>query len=65
MNRWNVLMRVFVAEYLGLKPAETKAREDQDHNRDELVSPFMAFASLVQYIDLDANTSLAGLVELK
>jgi len=36
MNRWNVLMRVFVAEYLGLKPAETKAREDQDHNRDEL-----------------------------
>jgi hypothetical protein len=36
MNRWNVLMRIFVAEYLGLKPVETEAREGQDPSRDEL-----------------------------
>jgi len=35
MDRWNVLMRVFVAEYLGLNPLETKAKAEV---RDELVS---------------------------
>nr|GAT49385.1 glutaminyl-peptide cyclotransferase [Mycena chlorophos] len=28
MRRWNILLRVFMAEYLNLRPAESKRRED-------------------------------------
>ncbi|KAF7295447.1 Peptide hydrolase [Mycena indigotica] len=41
LRRWNILMRVFMAEYLNLKPAEKKSREDEsntvvERSRDDL-----------------------------
>ena len=42
MRRWNLILRVFMSEYLNLKPHEASREEDDDlriaRSEDELVS---------------------------
>ncbi|KAF9265703.1 hypothetical protein L218DRAFT_898697 [Marasmius fiardii PR-910] len=42
MRRWNLILRVFMSEYLNLRPPETKPREEPNLQRlvSELVGPF-------------------------
>ncbi len=50
MRRWNLILRVFMSEYLNLRPEDLQSRERSSVSRSdsELVSTLAIVVSLIQ-----------------
>lgn len=56
MRRWNLILRVFICEYLGLKPDANDSRRTSIHrSADDLVSKLPHHTS---FTDMDEASSI-------
>lgn len=56
MRRWNLILRVFICEYLGLKPNTDDSRRTSIHrSADDLVSKLPCHTS---FTDMDEASSI-------